>query len=100
QMPKGGQILVVAFAITAGLPRAALGDALEERFDTMWESLWMQTGAPTVVVRWAGEIRVRFTGSEAAGHRDFAFRALREATEAAGRALSGVPVGENGGEAA
>src|SRR5439155_13880279 len=99
-MTKGGQILIVAFAITVGLPRAAHGDALEDRFNTVWESLWMQTGAPSVVVRWAGEIRVRFTGSEAAGHRDFAVRALREATEAAGIALSDVTGGENASEEA
>ena len=56
----------------------------------MWESLWTQTGAPGIVVRWRGEIRVRFTGTEAAGHRDFAFRALRDATQIAGIALRDV----------
>ena len=66
----------------------------------VWESLWGQTGAPTVVIRWGDEIRVRFTGPEAAGHRDYALRALRDATQAAGIALRDVSAEENAVEIA
>ena len=43
---------------------------------------------------------VRFTGSEAAGHRDYAFQALRDVTHAAGIALRDVSAEENAAEIA
>jgi hypothetical protein len=95
---KRAQILV--FLAALALSGAARADALEDRFDTVWESLWTQTGMPTFVVRWRDEIRVRFTGSEAPGHRDYAFQALREVTQAAGIALRDVSAEENAAEIA
>ena len=68
----------------------AWGDALEERFETMWEAMWTQTGFPVAVRRWPGEIRVRFTGAEARAYRDDAWRALGDATQAAGIGLRDV----------
>jgi hypothetical protein len=82
------------------LSSTARADALEDRFNIVWESLWTQTGAPMFLVRWEGEIRVRFTGSEAAGHRDYAFQALRDVTQAAGIALRDVSAEENAAEIA
>jgi len=79
--------------VLIALSAPAGADTLEERFSTMWESLWTQNGAPALVTRWGGEIRVRFTGSEAAGHRDYAWRPLREAAE-----LAGIPIRDVTGE--
>lgn len=90
---------LVLFTVTAAVPLAAGADPLEEQFNTVWESLWTQNGFPAVVVRWMGEIRVRFSGSEASEHRDYAFRALRQATEVAGIALRDVTNEDDGGDA-
>jgi len=56
----------------------------------MWESLWTQTGVPVSLRRWPSEIRVRFTGAEASAYRDEAWRALFDATKAAGIELRDV----------
>jgi hypothetical protein len=77
-----------------GVCSPAWGDALEERFETMWEALWTQTGLPVPVRRWPGEIRVRFTGAEVNAYRDDAWRALTDATQAAGIGLRDVSAAE------
>jgi len=83
-----------------GICRPAWGDALEERFETMWEALWTQTGVPVTLRRWPGEIRVRFTGAEANAYRDEAWRALSVATQAAGIDLRDVSAAESAADLA
>src|SRR6267378_482812 len=92
--------LIFVLLAAGALSGPARADVLEDRFNMVWESLWTQVGLPTLVVRWADEIRVRFTGSEAAGHRDYALQALREVTQAAGIALRDVSAEENAAEIA
>ena len=83
-----------------GVCGPAWGDALEERFETMWEALWTQTGVPVGVRRWPSEIRVRFTGAEASAYRDDAWRALTDATRAAGIDLRDVSSAEGASDLA
>jgi Sel1 repeat len=92
--------LGILLLAAGGLAGAARADTLEEGFDTVWESLWAQTGMPTVVIRWADEIRVRFTGSKTAGSRDYAWAALRDVTQASGIALRDVSAAEDAAEIA
>ncbi|MEY2619120.1 MAG: hypothetical protein RL522_2122 [Pseudomonadota bacterium] len=58
--------------------------------DTLWESLWHQSGVPTRVVRWEGEIRLRLWGVNAAAHRETVMQALRTVTQEAGVRLVDV----------
>lgn len=79
---------------------AARADDLEDRFSTVWESLWSQAGSPTWVIRWQSEIRVRFTGPHVERYRDHMFGALQDATNAAGLSLRDVSAADNGAEIA
>ncbi|HEY1228165.1 MAG TPA: hypothetical protein VGF26_12690 [Ramlibacter sp.] len=56
----------------------------------MWEALWHQSGTPTRIVRWDGEIRMRMTGVDLAQHRDYITKALRTVTDEAGVKLVDV----------
>jgi len=61
---------------------------------TLWEVLWHQSGTPTRVVRWDGDIRVRIHGVNVAAHREHTLQALRAVTSEAGTRLidvSGTP---------
>ncbi len=88
--------LLMAAALAPGLSRAdaPAGDGL----DTLWESLWHQSGVPTRVVRWEGEIRMRLSGVNAAAHRETVMRALRAVTQESGVRL--VDVSGQPGQAA
>ncbi|TMJ16972.1 MAG: hypothetical protein E6G94_02830 [Alphaproteobacteria bacterium] len=59
------------------LPFAALADEFDAGLNTLWEVLWHQSGTPTRIVRWENDMRVRFTGTNIAGHRDHMMEALR-----------------------
>jgi hypothetical protein len=95
----GKALILLAFAAAQALP-AARADDLSDRFATVWESLWTQEGSPTWVIRWAGEVRVRFTGAGVARFRDHAFGALQEATSASGLALRDVSTDADAADAA
>lgn len=72
-------------------PCAALAaDETEQGLATMWEALWHQSGTPTRIVRWDGEIRMRMTGVDLAQHRDYITKALRTVTDEAGVKLVDV----------
>lgn len=72
-------------------PCAALAaDETEQGLATVWEALWHQSGTPTRIVRWDGEIRMRMTGIDLAKNRDYIMQALRTVTDEAGVKLVDV----------
>lgn len=72
-------------------PCAALAaDETEQGLATVWEALWHQSGTPTRIVRWDGEIRMRMTGADMAQHRDYITKAIRTVTDEAGVKLVDV----------
>jgi hypothetical protein len=72
-------------------PCAALAaDETDQGLATLWESLWHQSGTPTRIVRWDGEIRMRMTGIDLPKHRDYIMTALRTVTDEAGVKLVDV----------
>lgn len=72
-------------------PCAALAaDETEQGLATVWEALWHQSGTPTRIVRWDGEIRMRMTGIDLPKHRDYIMQALRTVTDEAGVKLVDV----------
>jgi hypothetical protein len=72
-------------------PCAALAaDETEQGLATLWEALWHQSGTPTRIVRWDGEIRMRMTGIDLPKHRDYIVQALRTVTDEAGVKLVDV----------
>lgn len=84
------QTLLVLVFFSAQFSAAARADELEDRFATVWESLWTQAGSPTYVIRWQSEVKVRFTGPNVERFRDYVFGALRDVTAAAGLSLLDV----------
>ncbi|MEY4711686.1 MAG: hypothetical protein RIS88_1136 [Pseudomonadota bacterium] len=80
--------LLLAAACLPGLARAdASGDT---GLETLWESLWHQSGVPTRVVRWESGIRLRLSGVNAGAHRDTVMQALQAVTREAGVPLVDV----------
>lgn len=72
-------------------PCAALAaDETEAGLATLWEALWHQSGTPTRIVRWEGEIRFQLTGVDLPQHRDYILKALRTVTDEAGVKLVDV----------
>jgi hypothetical protein len=72
-------------------PCAALAaDEMDQGLATLWESLWHQSGTPTRIVRWDGEIRMRMTGTDLPKHREYIMTALRSVTDEAGVKLVDV----------
>lgn len=88
--------LAPLLALAPGTARA--GDEVEDGLSTLWEVLWHQSGVPTRVVRWEGEIRLRLRGVNAATHRETVLRAMRAVTQEAGVRL--VDVTDQPGEPA
>jgi TPR repeat protein len=79
------------FVLLALLPlSAARADALTDKFNTVWESLWFQGGAPAAVVRWPGDILVRVHGNNRSSHQDRIVKALTLVAAAAGRKVVDV----------
>ncbi|MBP6850636.1 MAG: DUF2927 domain-containing protein [Rhodoferax sp.] len=68
-------LLLCAWSLLAA--PMVLADELQDRFDTVWESLWYQGGTPVLVARWAGDIRVRVQGRNVSTHRERIIEALR-----------------------
>jgi hypothetical protein len=66
--------------LAAALPFAAHADEFDSGLHTLWEVLWHQSGTPTRIVRWEGDLKVRFTGVNVAVHRDHMMEALRTVT--------------------
>ena len=71
-------------------PCAAFADDMEQGIATLWEVLWHQSGTPTRVVRWEGDIRVRIFGIDLPSHREHTLQALRAVTSEAGIRLIDV----------
>jgi hypothetical protein len=67
-------LLLGVVACLPGLARAS--DPFEAGLATLWESLWHQSGIPTRVVRWEGDVRVRLAGVQVSAHRDTVMQAL------------------------
>ena len=89
----------VLLAATAALPGAAsAGDDVDSGLGTLWEVLWHQSGTPTRVVRWEGDLRLRMSGVNLPAHRDTVLRALHAVTQEAGIRL--LDVTDQPGEAA
>ena len=65
-------------------------DSLDDRFATVWESLWHQRGSPSAVVRWPSDIRVRVRGLNQAFHRERIVKALELVASVAGRKVIDV----------
>jgi hypothetical protein len=64
--------------------RPVWADSLEDRLNTVWESLWQQAGSPTQLVRWEQDIKFRVIGVNLSLHRDHAIKAMNAVAEAAG----------------
>lgn len=82
-MWKSG-LLACLFAAAALSPAAASADEFSEGMDTMWESLWHQSGTPTRLVRWEQDILVRIHGVNLQNHKDHTLQALRDVAAEAG----------------
>ena len=80
--------LLLAPLFVPGAARA--GDELELGLETMWEVLWHQSGTPTRLVRWEGDIRMRLSGVDAPQHRQTVLKALQAVTQEAGIRLIDV----------
>ena len=94
--------VMLAACLVPGAAQAAHGggasDEGEHGLETLWEALWHQSGTPTRLVRWEGEIRMRVTGVNLAAHRDTVLKAMRAVTQEAGVRL--VDVSDQPAEAA
>lgn len=75
---------ITAAALASGLARADRPDEFTQGMETMWEAMWHQSGIPTRLVRWEGDIRVRVTGVNVAAHRQPTLEALRTVGAEAG----------------
>jgi hypothetical protein len=84
------KILALLLALLVAPCAALAADETEQSLATLWESLWHQSGTPTRIVRWDGEIRMRMTGVDLAKHRDYIMTALRTVTDEAGVKLVDV----------
>jgi hypothetical protein len=67
-----------------------MADEFDLGLATLWEVLWHQSGTPTRLVRWEGEMRVRMHGVNVAAHRERTMQALRAVTTEAGVRLVDV----------
>lgn len=78
----------MAASLAPGLARA--GEEFEQGLGTLWEVLWHQSGTPTRLVRWEGDIRLRMTGVNLSAHRDTLLQAMRAVTQESGVRLHDV----------
>lgn len=82
-----------ALGSSPALPAAGAaqpGDPFVEGLATLWEVLWHQSGTPTRVVRWEGEIHMRMSGKDLPKHRAAIVQAMRAVTDEAGVRLVDV----------
>lgn len=82
----------LALAAALLLPQAR-ADALQDRFETVWESLWYQGGTPLLLSRWQGDIQVRIQGRNVAMHRARILEALRTVAAETGIRIQDVTDG-------
>lgn len=84
--------VVLAAWLVPGAAHAATGpeEHGDHGLETLWEALWHQSGTPTRLVRWEGEIRLRVTGVNLPAHRDTVLKAMRAVTQEAGVRLVDV----------
>lgn len=68
----------------------ARADELQDRFNTVWESVWYQGGAPSSVARWQDDIRVVVRGTDVSMHRERILAALKTVADHAGRRVIDV----------
>jgi len=80
----------VASATPPATAPASAAEEFEQGLATFWEVLWHQSGIPTRVVRWEGDIRVRISGLNLAAQRETVTQALRAATQESGVRLIDV----------
>jgi hypothetical protein len=76
------------------LPFGAHADEFDQGLQTLWEVLWHQSGTPTRIVKWEGDLRVRFTGTNVQAHRAHMMEALNTVTSEAHlnvRDVTGTP---------
>ena len=69
-------------------------DEFNQGLQTLWEVLWHQSGTPTRIVKWEGDLRVRFTGANVQAHRAHMMEALDTVTSEAHlniRDVTGTP---------
>lgn len=76
---KAWIVLLICMAM-----QTARADALTDRFNTVWESLWFQGGTPLRVERWGEVIRVRVRGLNVPAHRERVIKGLRTVADVAG----------------
>ena len=88
-------VLIACLFGGSQLCMAAHADELQDRFNTVWESLWTQSGSPTWVIRWSNGVRVRFSGTGVERYRTHVFSVLQAVTKAAGISLRDVSEDEN-----
>jgi len=69
--------------LAALLPFTAHADEFDQGLQTLWEVLWHQSGTPTRIVKWEGDLRVRFTGINVQAHRAHMMEALNTVTSEA-----------------
>jgi hypothetical protein len=81
-------LLLAAALMAPGMTRA--DEALDHGLSTMWEALWHQSGTPTRLVRWEGDIYMRLAGIDVATHRETVLQAMTAVTQQAGIRLFDV----------
>ncbi len=93
--------VLAAAALLPGLGRAHNGaeapDTPTAALETLWESLWHQSGTPTRLVRWDTTVRWRLSGRNLPAHRDMVVRALNAVSQETG--VSMAEAGDAPGEA-
>lgn len=92
------RLLLLCTWFLLALP-AARADELQDRLETVWESLWYQGGTPLLVTRWGGDIRVRVQGRNVSMHRARILDALRTVAREAGIQVIDVTDGASGSAA-
>ena len=98
------RIVAAALAAAALLPSlgwahsgAEAPDTPTGALETLWESLWHQSGTPTRLVRWDSPVRWRLSGHKLPMHRDMVVRALAAVSQETGVAVA--EAGDAPGEA-
>src|SRR5258706_9378837 len=76
-------LLAISLAISGQQSRAEAGE-VTELLSVAWESFWQSNGYPRNVFKWAGPIRVKFSGDTADRNREFAMRQLQSVAQVAG----------------
>ena len=94
---KSRSMRAFVFSSTWLLCAAVRADALQDNFNTVWESLWYQGGSPSSVARWNEDIRVSISGKNVTMHEDRIMQALETVAGAAGRKVVRVTAGGQAG---